>query len=89
MLLAQGLLSESTLHDSGICRFTDYGTGAGQLCQTPRRHLKVPRMTTQNPTEAAVILSERQISYDITYTWHLKHDTDEFIYETEIDLQRE
>ena len=68
-------------------------TVSGQLCQTPRRHPQVPRMMSQNPTEAAVILSEvkleRQISYDITYMWNLKHDTDEFIYETETDLQRE
>ena len=26
---------------------------------------------------------ERQIPYDITYTWNLKYDTDEPIYETE------
>ena len=31
--------------------------------------------------------SERQISYDITYTWNLMHDTDELIYETETDSQ--
>ena len=30
---------------------------------------------------------ERQIPYDITYTWNLKHDTNELIYETEIQLQ--
>ena len=30
---------------------------------------------------------ERQISYDITYMWNLKiNDTDELVYETEIDL---
>ena len=28
---------------------------------------------------------ERQIPYDITYTWNLKHDTNELIYETETD----
>ena len=28
---------------------------------------------------------ERQISYDITYMWNLKYDTDELIYETETD----
>ena len=28
---------------------------------------------------------ERQIPYDITYTWNLKYDPNEFVYETEID----
>ena len=30
---------------------------------------------------------ERQISYDITYMWNLKYDTNERIYETETDSQ--
>ena len=30
---------------------------------------------------------ERQISYDITYVWTLKYDTNELIYETETDSQ--
>ena len=30
---------------------------------------------------------EKQISYDITYIWNLKNDTNELIYETEIDSQ--
>ena len=30
---------------------------------------------------------ERQIWYDITYMWNLKYDTNELIYETEIDSQ--
>ena len=30
---------------------------------------------------------ERQIPYDITYMWNLKYDTNELIYETEIDSQ--
>ena len=30
---------------------------------------------------------ERQISYDITYMWNLKHGTDEPIYKTEADSQ--
>ena len=30
---------------------------------------------------------ERQIPYDITYTWNLKYDTNEPIYETETDTQ--
>ena len=37
-----------------------------------------------------IILSEgsqRQISYDITYMWNLKYDTNFFIYKTEIDSQ--
>ena len=29
-------------------------------------------------------LSQRQISYDITYMWNLKNDTNELIYKTEI-----
>ena len=32
-------------------------------------------------------LSQRQISYDITYMWNLKNDTNELIYKTEIDSQ--
>ena len=31
---------------------------------------------------------ERQIPYVIIYTWNLKYDTNELIYETEIDSQR-
>ena len=38
-----------------------------------------------------IILSEpdreRQISYDITYMWNLKYDTNELIYKTETDSQ--
>ena len=30
---------------------------------------------------------ERQISYDITYMWNLKYDTNELIYETKADSQ--
>ena len=30
---------------------------------------------------------ERQIPYDISYTWNLKYDTNELIYETETDSQ--
>ena len=30
---------------------------------------------------------ERQISYDITYKWNLKNDTNELIYKIEIDSQ--
>ena len=30
---------------------------------------------------------ERQMPYDITYMWNLKHDTNEYIYETKTDLQ--
>ena len=30
---------------------------------------------------------ERQISYDINYMWNLKYDTNELIYEAEIDPQ--
>ena len=31
---------------------------------------------------------ERQISYDITYMWNLKYDTNEPIYETATESQR-
>ena len=38
-----------------------------------------------------IILSEvsqtRQISYDITYIWNLKYETDELIYKTEMDVE--
>ena len=37
-----------------------------------------------------IILSQvrkRQISYDITYRWNLKNDTNELIYKTETDAQ--
>ena len=30
---------------------------------------------------------ERQITYDITYMWNLKYDTNEPIYETETESQ--
>ena len=30
---------------------------------------------------------ERQISYDITYMWYLKNNTNEYIYKTETDSQ--
>jgi len=30
---------------------------------------------------------ERQIPWDVTNTWNLKHDTNERIYETEIDSE--
>ena len=30
---------------------------------------------------------EKQISYAINYMWHLKNDTKEFIYKSEIDSQ--
>ena len=38
--------------------------------------------TKQNKSER-----ERQISCDINYMWSLKEDTNELIYETEIDSQ--
>ena len=31
---------------------------------------------------------ERQISYDITYMWNLKNDTNELIYKIETDSQK-
>ena len=35
-----------------------------------------------------IILSKRQIPYDIAYMWNLKHDTNEYIYETDTQTQR-
>ena len=32
---------------------------------------------------------ERQIPYDITYMWNLKYDTNELIYNREVDSHRE
>ena len=32
-------------------------------------------------------VSQMQISYDITYMWITKNDTNESVYNTEIDLQ--
>ena len=32
-------------------------------------------------------VSQRQISYDVTYMWNLKYDTNELIYKTETDSQ--
>ena len=32
-----------------------------------------------------IILSQKQISYDIYYMWNLKYDTNELIYETQRD----
>ena len=34
-----------------------------------------------------VCQTEKQISYDVTYTWNLKYDTNELIYKTETDSQ--
>ena len=36
-------------------------------------------------TERSKSDRERQISYDITYMWNLKNDTNELIYKTETD----
>ena len=30
---------------------------------------------------------ERQIPFDITYMWNLKHDIDEFVYEIDLDIE--
>ena len=50
----------------------------------------MPFAATQMDLEI-IILSEpdreRQISYDITYMWNLKYDTNELIYKTETDSQ--
>ena len=50
----------------------------------------MPSATTQIDLEI-IILSEvrqRQISYDITYMWNLKHSTNQFIYETDSETQK-
>ena len=38
-------------------------------------------------TLSEVSQTERQISYDITYMWNLKNDTNELIYKIETDSQ--
>ena len=47
----------------------------------------MPFAATWMQLEIIIILSERQIPYDITYMWNLKYGTNELIYETEIDSQ--
>ena len=37
--------------------------------------------------EIPILCKERQIPYDITYMWNLKHGTNEPIYKRETDLQ--
>ena len=39
------------------------------------------------PTKRSKSERQRQISYDISYMWDLKYDTNERIYETETDSQ--
>ena len=39
------------------------------------------------PAKGSKSERERQISYDITYIWNLKYDTNELIHETETDSQ--
>ena len=48
---------------------------------------EAPWMDLEITILSEVSQKERQISYDITYMWTLKHDVNEFIYETETDSQ--
>ena len=47
-----------------------------------QRHVAT-RMDLEITTRGKVTQRERQILYDVTYTWNLKHNTNEHIYETE------
>ena len=49
----------------------------------------IPFALTSMDLESVILseLSQRQISYDITYMWNLKNDTNELVYQTEIDSQ--
>lgn len=53
-----------------------------------QRHVAT-RMDLEITTRGEVTQRERQILYDVTYTWNLKHNTNEHIYETETDSHRE
>ena len=49
----------------------------------------MPFAARQTDLEIIILseVSQRQISYDTTYMWNLKYDTNELIYKTEIDSQ--
>ena len=49
----------------------------------------MPSAATWRQLEIIILseVRERQISYDITYMWNLKNDTNELVYQTEIDSQ--
>ena len=49
----------------------------------------LPFATTWMDLEIVILseASQRQISYDITYMWNLKYDTNQHIYETKTDSQ--
>ena len=46
-----------------------------------------PRMQLEILTLSEVSQKERQVPYDITYTWNLKYDTNDPIYRRETDGQ--
>ena len=50
----------------------------------PIKNEIIPFAATWSDLEI-IILRDRQISYDITYMWKLKYDTNELIYKTERD----
>ena len=50
----------------------------------------MPRAAARMDLEVIIVKEGRQKdSYDITYMWKLKYDTNELIYETETDAQTE
>ena len=66
------------LKNRNIIWFSD--STFGYISKWNKRSLKSYTMQSQP-------VRERQISYDITYMWNLKYDTDEFIYKAETDSQ--
>ena len=50
----------------------------------PETQIDLKIITNQSKSER-----ERQISYDITYMWSLKHDINQRIYETKANSYRE
>ena len=56
---------------------------------TIRKNEIMPFAATWMDLEITMLneVRKRHISYDITYMWNLKYDTNELIYKTETDLQ--
>ena len=56
---------------------------------TIRKNEIMPFAATWMDLEITMLneVRKRHISYDITYMWNLKYDTNELIYKTETDLR--
>ena len=54
-----------------------------------KKHEIMPFAATYMDLEIIILseVSQRQISYGITYMWNLKYDADELIYKTKTDSQ--